>query len=207
MAHRRQLFQPPQLHWTHQPLGQHRNLSFFSWDPREDYFGGYDHRLKAGTAWVGNHYVSPGMKYWADGNNPSGLKTNEGLTDDSGRYIELMAGFYTDNQPDYSWLQPYETKRGSMIWFPIRSWTALLCQPQQTMNYFLDGTRLDVRLNTTSLTERLASVEAEDRKCWCSFSIGPAEPQKIDVSLPAERLKSRSTSACMRTMGILYRYT
>ena len=48
--------------------------SFFSWDPQEDYFGGYDHKKKAGTVWVGNHYTSPGMKYWADGNNEAGRK-------------------------------------------------------------------------------------------------------------------------------------
>jgi hypothetical protein len=97
----------------------HMPVSFFSWNPIEDYFGGYDFNLRAGTAWVGNHHVSPGMKYWADGNNPNGLSTNNGLTDNDGRYIELMAGFYTDNQPDYSWMEPYESKYGTMIWFPI----------------------------------------------------------------------------------------
>ena len=186
------------------------SVSFFSWDPREDYFGGYDHRLKAGTAWVGNHYVSPGMKYWADGNNPSGLKTNEGLTDDSGRYIELMAGFYTDNQPDYSWLQPYETKRGSMIWFPIRELDGLIYANRNgAMNYFLDGTRLDVRLNTTS-AHRAArlSVEAEGREVFsCSFSISPAEPQKIDVSLPAGTAEESLDIRLYADNGdLLYRY-
>jgi len=164
------------------------SVSFFSWDPREDYFGGYDHRLKAGTAWVGNHYVSPGMKYWADGNNPSGLKTNEGLTDDSGRYIELMAGFYTDNQPDYSWLQPYETKLGTMVWFPIRELDGLIYANRDgAMNYFLTGNRLDVRLNTTRAhkSARL-SVEASGKEVFSrNLSISPAEPQKVDVSLPA----------------------
>ena len=41
------------------------------------------------------------------------------LTDDDGPYIELMAGAYSDNQPDYSWLQPYETKSFEMHWYPI----------------------------------------------------------------------------------------
>ena len=38
------------------------------------------------------------------------------LTDDDGPYIELMAGVYTDNQPDFSWLRPYETKTFSQFW-------------------------------------------------------------------------------------------
>ena len=164
------------------------SVSFFSWDPQEDYFGGYDHRLKAGTAWVGNHYVMPGMKYWADGNNPSGLKTNEGLTDDSGRYIELMAGFYTDNQPDYSWLQPYETKLGTMVWFPIRELDGLIYADRNgAMNYFLDGNNLDVRLNTTSAhSAARVSVKAAGKEVFTqTLSISPAEPRKVAVTLPA----------------------
>src|SRR5215510_7263413 len=42
------------------------------------------------------------------------------LTDDDGPYIELMVGAYSDNQPDYSWLQPYETKSFEMYWYPFR---------------------------------------------------------------------------------------
>jgi hypothetical protein len=34
--------------------------------------------------------------------------------------MELMAGAYTDNQPDFSWLQPYETKTFSQYWYPIQ---------------------------------------------------------------------------------------
>ena len=42
------------------------------------------------------------------------------LTDEDGPYIELMVGAYSDNQPDYSWLQPYEVKSFSMYWYPFR---------------------------------------------------------------------------------------
>ena len=31
-----------------------------------------------------------------------------------------MVGGYSDNQPDYSWLQPYETRSFSMNWYPFR---------------------------------------------------------------------------------------
>ena len=31
-----------------------------------------------------------------------------------------MVGAYSDNQPDYSWLQPYEVKSFSMYWYPFR---------------------------------------------------------------------------------------
>jgi len=42
------------------------------------------------------------------------------LTDEDGPYIELMVGAYSDNQPDYSWLQPGEVKSFSMYWYPFR---------------------------------------------------------------------------------------
>jgi len=43
------------------------------------------------------------------------------LTDNDGPYIELMAGAYSDNQPDYSWVQPYETRVVKEYWYPLRS--------------------------------------------------------------------------------------
>ncbi|KAA6344389.1 Lipopolysaccharide assembly protein B [termite gut metagenome] len=167
----------------------HVPSSFFSWDPREDYFGGYDHNLKAGTAWIGNHYISPGMKYWADGNNANGLKTNEGLTDNDGRYIEMMAGFYTDNQPDYSWMQPYETKSGSMIWFPIRELGGLkYANRYGAMNYIINGQTLEVRLNATSpYTNAKVVVSVLGKEIYTkNFNISPAEPQKIVAQLPQD---------------------
>ena len=165
----------------------HVPSSFFSWNPTENYFGGYDYGKHAGTAWVGNRYVSPGMKYWADGNNPNGLKTNDGLTDEDGRYIELMAGFYTDNQPDYSWLQPYETKIGKMVWFPIRELDGLkYANRNGALNYFIEGGKLDYRLNTTSPHQAKAVVLKNGKPILeRNISISPKEPRKLEIDLPA----------------------
>ena len=171
----------------------HVPSSFFAWDPREDYFGGYDHNKKAGTVWVGNHFVSPGMKYWADGNNAAGLKINNGLTDSDGRYIEMMAGFYTDNQPDYSWLQPYETKIGTMTWFPVRELEGLkFANLNGALNIEIgSGNLLKVRVNTTS-PHKEAKVLLKTLKGETLFeksiSISPAEPFKTDL-LVASTLK------------------
>jgi tetratricopeptide (TPR) repeat protein len=35
-------------------------------------------------------------------------------------YIELMAGVYTENQPDFSWLMPYEEKQFTQYFMPYR---------------------------------------------------------------------------------------
>ena len=85
-----------------------------------DFFGGYDHSRHAGLVHVSNHNVAPGKKLWTWGNAEFGYAWDRNLTDSDGPYVELMAGAYTDNQPDFSWLQPYETKTFSQFWYPIQ---------------------------------------------------------------------------------------
>jgi tetratricopeptide (TPR) repeat protein len=86
----------------------------------EDFFGGYDHAAQAGVVHVANHHIAPGKKQWTWGNHEFGYNWDRCLTDDDGPYIELMAGVYTDNQPDFSFLAPGETRTFSQFWYPIR---------------------------------------------------------------------------------------
>jgi tetratricopeptide (TPR) repeat protein len=85
-----------------------------------DFFGGYDHNAQAGVVHVANHHISAGKKQWTWGNHDFGYAWDRRLTDSDGPYIELMAGVYTDNQPDFSFLAPGETKEFSQFWYPIR---------------------------------------------------------------------------------------
>jgi len=87
---------------------------------RGDFAGGYDHALQAGVVHVSNHHIAPGRKQWTWGNHEFGYSWDRNLTDSDGPYIELMAGAYTDNQPDFSFLAPGETKTFSQFWYPIR---------------------------------------------------------------------------------------
>ena len=87
----------------------------------EDFFGGYDHAAQAGVVHVANHHVAPGKKQWTWGNHAFGYAWDRSLTDSDGPYIELMAGVYTDNQPDFSYLAPWETKSFTQTWFPIHA--------------------------------------------------------------------------------------
>jgi tetratricopeptide (TPR) repeat protein len=85
-----------------------------------DFFGGYDHAAEAGVVHVANHHIAPGKKQWTWGNQEFGYNWDRCLTDEDGQYIELMAGVYTDNQPDFSFLAPGETKSFSQFWYPLR---------------------------------------------------------------------------------------
>ena len=86
----------------------------------DDFFGGYDHARGAGFVHWADHRIAPGKKQWTWGNDRFGRAWNRNLTDDDGPYIELMAGVYTDNQPDFSFLAPGETKPSPSTGIPSR---------------------------------------------------------------------------------------
>lgn len=85
-----------------------------------DFFGGYDHEAQGGFIHVADRHIAPGKKQWTWGNHAFGYAWDRELTDHGGPYIELMAGVYTDNQPDFSYLLPYETRTFSQFWWPIQ---------------------------------------------------------------------------------------
>jgi len=93
--------------------------SYMIVDSQQDFFGGYDHAAGAGMVHWAERRLSPGKKLWTWGNAPFGHAWDAQLTDSDGPYVELMAGVYTDNQPDFAWLLPGETKTFSQYWYPI----------------------------------------------------------------------------------------
>ena len=99
--------------------------SYMCMGSKEDFFGGYDYKAQGGIVHIANHHISPGKKQWTWGNHEFGYAWDRNLTDpdkhgEFGPYIEIMAGVYTDNQPDFSFLQPGETKSWSQYWYPIQ---------------------------------------------------------------------------------------
>ena len=120
---------------THLPRYPPNDLSFYANIPtpcsymcvgsREDFFGGYDFLAQAGIVHIASHHISPGKKQWTWGNHDFGYAWDRNLTvkdakGEYGPYIEIMAGVYTDNQPDFSFLQPGESRTWSQFWYPIQ---------------------------------------------------------------------------------------
>lgn len=95
--------------------------SYMAIRSRYNFVGGYEHDTQAGVLHVANHHVSPGKKQWTWGKGDFGQAWDRNLTDSDGPYIELMTGVYTDNQPDFSWLQPYEEKSFTQYFIPYRA--------------------------------------------------------------------------------------
>lgn len=95
--------------------------SVFVYDLKDDFIGGYDHGKNAGTMLAADHNINKGGKFWAWGPMNYGHEWDcKTLTDSDGAYVELMTGAYSDNQPDYCWINPHETKEFTAYWYGIR---------------------------------------------------------------------------------------
>ena len=94
--------------------------SIFALDPDNAWLAGLDHKKNMGTAHVSNRHITVGKKFFLWGNFPEAHVWDTVLTDHDGPYLELMVGCWSDNQPDYSWIAPYETRRVAQYWFPVK---------------------------------------------------------------------------------------
>ncbi|CAN5463292.1 DUF5107 domain-containing protein [soil metagenome] len=136
-------------------LGWYANIpvptSYMIVGSRGDFFGGYDHAARAGTVAVANHHISPGKKQWTWGNHDFGYAWDRSLTDSDGPYVELMSGVYTDNQPDFSFLAPGETKTFSQFWYPVGAiGTPDIANLEGALRLELASDRVIVHLQVTS---------------------------------------------------------
>lgn len=103
-------------------ISKYKNIpvptSYMAIQSRYNFVGGYEADAQAGLLHVADHHLSPGKKQWTWGNGDFGIAWDRNLTDEDGPYIELMTGVYTDNQPDFTWLQPYEEKSWVQYFMP-----------------------------------------------------------------------------------------
>jgi len=164
-------------------------VSFFCWDHEADYFGGYDHGKDAGTVYIGNHHIAPGKKFFTFGCGDEGKMWDQMLTDTDGPYLELMAGAYSDNQPDYSWIQPYEVKVVKQYWYPIRNTGGLVqANLEGALNLeFPDHNTARILLNSTCERQDAVVQVAAGKQTLLkqTLNISPARPFQTDVNLPS----------------------
>lgn len=111
--------------------------SYMAVNSKYNFEGGYENDTQAGMLHVASNHFSPGKKQWTWGNGDFGRAWDRALTDPTKKddeffglpspfnegyrpYIELMAGVYTENQPDFTWLMPYEEKQFVQYFMPYR---------------------------------------------------------------------------------------
>jgi tetratricopeptide (TPR) repeat protein len=158
-------------------------------DSKYDFFGGYDHGQRAGLVHVADRHISPGKKLWTWGNAEFGYMWDRELTDSDGPYVELMAGVFTDNQPDFSWLQPYETRVFSQYWYPIQEiGPAKNANRLAAVNLEMEGRKLKVGVLTTEAFKQLRmTVTAGERVVLNETrDIRPGRPCVETIELSAD---------------------
>lgn len=134
--------------------------SYMAVNSKYDFEGGYENDTKAGVLHVANHHISPGKKQWTWGNGDFGRAWDRNLTDTDGPYIELMAGVYTENQPDFTWLQPYEEKSFVQYFLPYRELGVVKNATKDLlMNIDQDGTSGKVNFKIFATSEQHVCVE------------------------------------------------
>ena len=119
-----------------------------------DFIGCYEHDTKGGMLHVANHHVSTGKKQWTWGNGDFGKAWDRNLTDEDGPYIELMCGAFTDNQPDFSWLNPNEGKSFEEYFMPYAEIGVVKnATKEAAINVEFDENEIIVKVYATSVYE------------------------------------------------------
>lgn len=164
-----------------------------------DFFGGYDFKAGGGFVHVANRHIAPGKKQWTWGDHAFGHAWDRELTDANGPYIELMAGVYTDNQPDFSYLAPYETKTFSQCWWPIQGIGAVQQATEKAALRMVVGPDRDIEIGICVsefiMNARLMLTRGVEVLLETTFSLKPGkcwkhEGLKFTGENPAELLAS-----------------
>lgn len=163
-------------------------ISMFAWNDTDDWLAGYDHGRQAGTLHVADHHEVPGKKFFTWGVGPSGRLWDRILSDTDGPYLELMVGAWSDNQPDYSWLQPYEVKSVTQYWYPFHTIGGVKNATREAaVNLDIQEGEAAVGFFVTRPMRGLeASLEQNGKALWRRRAdLDPAHPLRETVPLPA----------------------
>ncbi|HQJ20774.1 MAG TPA: DUF5107 domain-containing protein [Bacteroidales bacterium] len=161
-----------------------RSASWFAVNYEDDFVAGYDHGKNAGIMSVADHNIVPGKKFFTWG---VGSMWDKILTDDDGPYLEIMVGAYSDNQPDYSWMHPYEERAFKIYLYPFRGIEgAKNANHDAAVNLEVkDGKALFGFYTTRSHSNAVVTLKAADKVLLEEkISINPENPYKKEISLP-----------------------
>ena len=183
--------------------------AIFGMDPDNAFMAGYDHGKQCGTVHVSNRHVTVGKKFFLWGNFPEAHVWDKVLTDSDGPYLELMVGCWSDNQPDYSWIAPYETRRVDQFWFPVKGIGGVknaTVDGAVNVDRLKDG-RLLVGFHSTRELEGCTVRLFRDRDCVFEergVSIGPDAPWRRELDADAETADQRYTAAIFDASGTAF---
>ena len=144
-----------------------------------DFMGGYEHDTRAGLLHVANHHISPGKKQWTWGNGDFGHAWDRNLTDEDGPYVELMTGVFTDNQPDFSWIHPFEERTFTQYFMPYSEVGEVKNATRDALvNLEMNGNTVKVKFySTASYKNATARLSLSGSEVWReTFDLCPEHP-------------------------------
>lgn len=172
--------------------------SYMAYHSDFDFVGGYDYGREAGVLHIADHHISPGKKQWTWGCGDFGQAWDRNLTDENGPYIELMTGVYTDNQPDFTWLKPYEEKTFTQVFMPYKKVGAVKnASVDVILGLEVEDGSADIRVYATSardsavvrlaaggeiLYERKTRLSPVDVLCE-TVAVGNRKPEELTLSV------------------------
>lgn len=163
--------------------------SFFIFNSNYNFMAGYDYSKNSGTVHVADRNTSPGKKFFTWGNSEFGDSWQKNLTDEDGPYIEIMTGQYTDNQPDFAWLNPYETKTFDDFWYALKDMPYLKnANIEGAVSLDIVGTIVKLAFNSTCERKeaRFVLKDKEHIIKEGTLDISPDMPFKVDIDLQNE---------------------
>ncbi len=157
--------------------------SYMAMGSQEDFLGGYDHFRQAGIIHIADHHIAPGKKQWTWGNHEFGYAWDRNLTDADGPYVELMAGVFTDNQPDFSFLDPGETRSWSQFWYPIQKiGPAQHATLDAALSLHIDSRKIRIGVSVSAVFPGATiRLERKDAALEWDADLAPGKPFVVEV--------------------------
>ena len=155
-----------------------------------NFVGGYDYGVEAGILHIADHHVSPGKKQWTWGNGDFGQAWDRNLTDENGPYIELMTGMFCDNQPDFTWLKPFEEKTFTQYFMPYKAAGYVKnASTEAVLNLEVQDGSADITVYTTGVYEDARVVLTESGKVVYdkTLTLSPVDVLKDSVKTDAPK--------------------
>ena len=171
-------------------ISKYKNIpvptSYMAINSKYDFVGGYEENVEAGLLHVADHHVNAGKKQWTWGCGDFGQAWDRNLTDEDGPYIELMTGMYCDNQPDFTWLQPYEEKEWKQYFMPYSAVGMVKNATKEAIvTLKKNEDKGEVILYTTSVYKSVRILVTCGGKVYLDsiHDMSPAEPVKESFAL------------------------
>lgn len=195
-------------------ISRYKNIpvptSYMAYHSDYNFVGNYDHQKNAGLLHLADHHISPGKKQWTWGCGDFGKAWDRNLTDENGPYIELMTGVYTDNQPDFTFLAPYEEKRFVQYFMPYKTAGAVKNATLDAMiNLEVSDDSAEIAVYAPSpLSQATVLLSGKDKVLFQKqISLSPQEPFTTSVPCSGENPQDLYLAVLDHTGTVLVDFT